>query len=906
MTEYNLRVVLDALKEADKAGATEDATRLAQIAERLSTQPTQTPPKKPSSAYQAKGIATSLGAPVDLFASGFRAVGLGSEEPFGGSKSIERGFRAIGVDIPEGPPKDVGEHAHAAVGEAAGMLIPAMGAFKLLTRGAGLVANISRQIFGTMVKHPAATITAEVTGGIGLGVGRKIGEEHPALSPAIETVGGIAGGLVPSALAYTPTRLALRTGKWALGKMSIPFTEAGAKYRAGDFLKKQVADPAEVSTILREGSISGMPPVAMTGEKRLMALYNHIKDLNPINDARAIEQINKAAFKLQQEMKILGEGSTEILRAITEKRIASIELGMDNRVMQGVARAKEKIDSIPIAQRYSQESIVVRNELTKVMHQERELVKEIWKVVPKKILVGVEKTKSTMAKTLEEIPSAQRTDIPAVLNKHIVFEENIKSTTINEMQGLRSKLLETSRQARANSRWNKARIAEDMADAILEDITLSAGKTTTPEGELLKTALAATRQFKQRFEQGTPGKILGYERTSAPSIAPELTLDIATSGKGVVDINKVVVTQEAREATERYMARSFTDYSLDKAGVVDTVKAKKWVRNNEEILDSFPDLRNQLTDATEAQSLATATKATMDARRAALRDPNISVAAEFIGADVGEEIKRILKSPNTVFATNQLVKQAGKDTTGKALGGLRGGFIEHILDSSSIGAFNDIGERTLSGKAMLGFINHNGGVLREVFSRQQIFRMNKVGQELARLETLGKTRGMEIEYSDAVSNILKFASRFGGAAVGRHWGKMVGAGGTVQIPGFFAQNWYKITSKLTKNRFENLVHDAIMSPDGKLLETLLMPINKPGSRGLNEKEVGKRLNAWLLAEGNRVLQDIVGETSETTSKTFKAPEEVKAAFDSGKFGDPNAPETQENAANILRSQFGFE
>jgi len=43
-----------------------------------------------------------------------------------------------------------------------------------------------------------------------------------------------------------------------------------------------------------------------------------------------------------------------------------------------------------------------------------------------------------------------------------------------------------------------------------------------------------------------------------------------------------------------------------------------------------------------------------------------------------------------------------------------------------------------------------------------------------------------------------------------------------------------------------------------------------------------------------------------SESVLNSPEEVKAAFDSGKFGDPNAPGTQENAANILRSQFGFE
>jgi len=872
-----LKDVLNALKGADEAGNTEDASQLAQIADRLiKSKPTETIGKptsigeapaistlkeKPTS-YLPKGLARSFGAPVDIISAGLGAVGLGVDEPFGGSKSIESGLRAIGLDIPKRPPKSVGEHIYSGVGEATGMLIPGVLGMKALSRGTGIAANIAKQIYGTMVKHPTAAVATEITGGVGMGAGRKIGEEHPELGMVPELVGGIVGGMAPTAINYMPSRLAFKAAKKVAEKVSLPFTEAGARYRAGEFIKKQVADPTATTKTLAVESISGLPPVAMTGEKRLMALYNQVKSLDPATDAKAIEQITKVAFKLEREMRVLGRGSPEILKDMTEKRIASIELGMDNRIAKRMEAVQRKVDSLPVAQRQSQESIIVRNELTKVMHEERELVKKTWLDVPRKVTVEVKNTKAAFAKISEELATAQKSDIPIVLRNHMVLKEDVTSTTVNEMQGLRSKLLEVSRQARANSQWNKSRIAEDMADAILEDMTISAGKTVTPEGELLNTALASTKQFKQRFEQGTVGKILGYERTSAPSIAPELTLDIATRGKGIVDINKVVVTPEARIATEKYIARSFTDYSLDPNGAVSPAKVQKFLRNNEELLDSFPNLRKQMENIGGAQKLATATKTTMEARKAALRDPKVSAAGRFLNTNVGDEIKGILKSSNPALLTKQLVNQARKDTTGQAVEGLRGGFIEHILDKSSIGGFNDLGEKTLSGRTILGFIKDNNNVLNQVFSSEQIGRMNRIGQELAKIETLEQTRGMGIEFSDTMSNLLKFASRFGGAAAGRHWGKMVGAGGTVQIPGFFAQQWHKIATSLTKDRFEKLVYDAIVSPDKKLLEALLMPINKPVSMGGKSKEVAIRLNAWLMATGNQVLQDIIAEEGE--------------------------------------------
>jgi len=860
---YELDEVLDALREADRLGEVEDAQRLAEIADTMTRQQSRPDREQPKS-YMAKGFARGLGGITDLINTGLQSIGLGTEEPFGGQKSIERGFGALGFNVPEKPPETLGEHARAGVGEALSFFGPGIGVAKMVAGGTKaatgvptMAANISKQILGTMARHPMATLTAEVGGGAGMGVGRKVGEEYPEYGPLAEMVGGVAGGVAPSALKYAPSVLGLRAAKWVGGKLSLPFSETGARYRAGDFLKKQVADPEATIEALTEESLSGLPATVMSGEKRLMALYNNIRNLDPVADAREIQRISDAAFKLQQETKALGEGSMEILRTMTEKRVASIELGMDARVAKSMEIAQRKVDALPVAQRQSQESIIVRNELTRVMKDEHSRVKDLWLEVPKETNVGIGNTQKAFYGIVDDLPTAQRSDIPVVLRNHGIFKEGVSGTTVNEMQGLRSKLLEVSRHARSNGQWNKARIADDVADAILEDIGITAERiATTPEGEILNTALKASKKFKQQFEQGVPGKVLGYDKTGAPSVAPEITLDIAMSRSNWVDIDKVAITPEARKATERYMARSFTDYTLGPDGSINPQKAAKWIQKNEELLDSFPDLRTRLSDIGASQELAINTKTTMDARKASLRDPKISVAGKFLGTDIGGEIKTILKSPGSEEVMRQLVQQARKDKTGEALEGLRGGFVEHILDKSSVGGFNDLGEKALSGKAMLGFINNNRVTLRNVFPQEQIGRMTRVAKELAKLETLEQTKGMTIEYQDAVSNMLKFASRFGGAAAGRHWGRALGAGGTVQIPGFFADQWHRVASFLTKNRFEKLINDAIMAPDGKLLESLLLPMDKPIYQAKNAKELNTRLNAWLMGAGSSVIRDV--------------------------------------------------
>ena len=885
-----LRDVLDALKEADRVGAVDDARKLAQVADRLTkaqpelswrqAQPepelswVQGQPEPAPQSYLAKGVAGALGAPVDITSAILRKVGVirpKAPPSFGGSKSIEEGFRKVGFNVPKRPPETTSEYIGQGIGEAMGMFVPGMGVVKHLKEGTGLAASIAKGIWATMKRHPWATATSELAGGAGAGFGRKVGKEHPGAGPIPELIGGLAGGMAPGIVRTvpTPTRLVFKGGKWAWRKVSYPFSKAGVRQRAGEFLKKQVANPATSAAAAVEKSIGELPPVAMTGEKRLMALYKGITKLDPIKDAKVIEQVSNAAFKLKNEIKALGEGSPEILQFMVEKRIASLELAMDNRVLKALNAAQKKLNALPIARRQSQESIIVRDELTKVMRQENKNVQDVWKVVPKQIKVGVGNTKKIATDILEDLPTAQQGDFPAVLRNHSILKKDVTSTTIKEMQGLRAKLLEIGRQAKSLHKFNKHRITKKVSNAMLQDMTVTASNNLkTPEGKLLDIALSATRQFKHRFEEGTVGKILGYSKTSAPTISPELTLDIATSKKGVVDINKIVVTPEARAATKRYMARSFTDYSLDKNEILVPHKARRWIRNNEEILDSFPNFRSQLEDISQAQDLALSTKATMEVRKARLRDPRISVASRFLRADVGDEVKRILKAHNPVKDTNQLVRMARKDTTGKAMDGLRGGFIEHILDTSSIGDFNSFGERTLSGNEMLGFMNKNKNVLRQVFKPEQISRMKKIGGELSKLEILAKTEGAKIVYNDIISNFIDRAAGVVGAAVGRWGGRFTKMGGTIQGPGYTAQFFRKIINLLTNNSFEQLVSDAITEPDGKLLEALLLPINKPetltGMKNIKTLEI--RMHAWLLGTGSRVMRDIAEEESENEQR----------------------------------------
>jgi hypothetical protein len=865
MAEMTFQNALKAMRIAQESGQTEKAIRMAQIAKQLEGE------NKSIGAlpFANRAIAELAGAPADIIRGGLEKIpNVKLADPFLGRKSIESGMRSIGIKLPEEgqQPKAVGEHVGRTVGEVSSLLIPSTAVIKSI-KGISTAGRVSQNIYQSMVKHPYLTMASELGGGVGAGVGRAAGEQNFPDSPigrtTAEVVGGFGGALTPTALVNTPKQLLFRGGKTLLQKMTLPFTESGAKYRAGKYLKNQVASPQKTVKALGEATISDLPPVVAAGEKRLVALYKSMIGQSPVTDADTIETLSKSIIKLEGEMRKLGYGSPELLTEITRKRVAAIELNIDRRVMGAMDKATERLNAIPVAERRVAESRIVRSELEKVMATEWDKNKALWKQVPKDIEIGFEETRIAYQQMFDDLPQAQKVDIPPELKSSpIIKNEKLRITNLKEMQGLRSKLLETSRIAGSNKEWNKARIANDMADAILLDMETSASASDISS---FKTALASTKHFKTRFESGITGKILGRGRDAAPSIDPSLTLDVSVGRmkqRGAVGIDKVAVTPEARQATSRYLARSFTEHASPK-GTIDPHKAQRWIKNNEAILDQFPDLRKQLSDATGAQELADTTRIAMNTRLKALQDPKVSMSAEFLNTkSMGTAIDNIFKSKTPIRLTREMVRQARKDTTGNALEGLKGGFVDDILDKSLAGPFNELGEKTLSGRTMLNYLKRNDKTLREVFDNETITRMRRIGMELAKIEGFERTPKftgkIEDEMKDLASSALRLFSRVGGAQFGR-WVASATGGGTVQTPGIFSDRFKSFANFLNRDRAFQLIHDAIISPDPKLLRSLMQPIDKPKLAKKNLILLNKTINAWLIGSGKRVMDDIEKE-----------------------------------------------
>jgi hypothetical protein len=230
MSELN--TVMNALRKADAAGNTEDAKKLAAIAERLSKSPQLEKQGTGTMPFVNKAIAESVGAPVDLLTKGINLIpGVDIQTPVGGSESIKSGMEAIGIELPpEGrEPQSIPEHIGRGVGEVASFMIPGGAAAKYLSKSTGIAGRISNDIIKAMGKHPWLTMSSELSAGVGAGTARgaaAIETDSPAVQTGAEILGGVAGGVAPYA---TPFRLLQRFGMPVVRKLSVPFTKCRGK-----------------------------------------------------------------------------------------------------------------------------------------------------------------------------------------------------------------------------------------------------------------------------------------------------------------------------------------------------------------------------------------------------------------------------------------------------------------------------------------------------------------------------------------------------------------------------------------------------------------------------------------------------------------------------------------------------
>ena len=805
-------------------------------------------------------IAEAAGTPVDLANLALKYMGLPvSDRPFGGSASIEEGLARLGRAtstpmVPEiGQEPETGpEYIGRGVGQAASMLIPGYGLARLAVSSARpVVAGVGRTIANAPVAAPVSTLAGELASGAGAGAGRYMAEQSAPDSEIAGTVGELVGGFTPSlatlAAKYGPTGLAYRGMRGAI----TPFTETGAGIRAGRRLQSLVPEPGVAAAAAEAPTISELTPAQRTEDVRLLSLEKAVAQADPAKAKELADQAATAQETLLREARTLGGDPAET-RAFFEARRERLDNALVAHVDQARARAQERVAALEPNSSAEDASRVVRDEFDKAYDVSRRQEDELWRNIPQDVQVNTAPLFERFAKLVNDTPVTGQDDIPAYARQFLgqgeakQLEETVSPATLQRM---RSRLLEMERLAYREGRRTEGSTIGKIADDILETMN-SIPDITGPYA----VARDFTRKLNQTFREG-PIKALTRTEDSSSFIPEELTLSRLLGaggvGGGVAERSIMEATGEsptARAAIQDYLMRSLRDRAVTAEGRIKPEAASSWMRRNEALLEQYPDIRKTLTDALAAQTRAEGIEGVQTTISREMRTAAETPLGRFLGGDPTDAVARVFKAENPTEVAVSLRRSAARDSSGKALAGLRGAFVEDLFARAR--SVTPDGE-VFNGSVIVDALKNpqQRGAFEAVLGADDLKRLEQIGKEFTALERArGDLPSVGGVVGDMPSKILDSVARIAGAKFGAFIGGG-SAGSSLQSASMMSSRFRDWSRSLTTDRAEKLLSRAVTDPE---LFATLMRENRTVRQ---QDETTRRLQGWLAGSAGRALFD---------------------------------------------------
>ena len=819
------------------------------------------------------GIARTVGAPVDLISAMLSAFGLGHEEPLGGSRSIQRGLAAIGMTVPLGEEEKLGRAGR--VGEvvgataAAGPAIVAGGvrsaAKQALTRQPSVAGRISQDIAETAIRAPKRFVAGEVTAATTAGLaGFEAAQRFPD-SQGAQAMAEIGGGFGPTIVSRTVVPAVKGGIKLTafvleriplLGKFIVKnvrgFVSAlrpkGTVSRVEARVRRAVEDPEVAAARLKRKDILEEAPLTAaqkTEEGGLLALERSVMESTPELSLRRQGQLAEVNQTIRNAM---DAPVREIPTAKVKEYLQSL---LDTRLSIAAARADERLAVLGTKATREDINRLAREEILRARVAARAQESQLHESIPQSARVPTRAGQEAFVDFQLNLSAAQRADIPAVAKRLLdPASKNFlgPNTTVKEIRGLQGKLREDARIARSAEKFNRARIADELADALNDDIANAAGGPEVREA--VDVAVAFSRDFNDRFTRGAVGKLLGTERAGGVAVREGLTLEVTVGARGARAREDTDALLEAvrRSGDEGAMRGHIEGFLIDdfrrtavRGGRVDTKAAERYLRDNQDVLARFPELRRSMERARVAGDELSAAER--------IANPEVSRAAVFIKAPPGQEIERVINTTNPKQAMEELVVLARTDSTGQAEKGLKAAFLNFLLRRSEVAELTAVGARTeigdvpfISGSKMTKAINDPEVLqaMQGLYTRQEMVRINKIRQTALVLDRArGAREAGEGVIGDEPATVLLLLGRVSGAQIGRVLARFTG-GGTVQTPGILAAQTRKLMLAGVRDPAGRLLTDII--GDEKLFKAALLPLDTPA----RVSAVRAKLNAWVI------------------------------------------------------------
>ena len=830
------------------------------------------------------GITDIIGAPVDLLnqlprlgnllpgEQGFQPI---SDNPVGGSQFLRNtmsnlfdiGYKNV-EDLPaDQRPFAVGGEV---VGQTAGTVVPIaaaarnVSALNALTQTAPK-SNVGAEILDTVVKtqarNPATTAGLEMGLSVPAAVGAGIAEAVDPGDPTSRLYGEIAGAFSP--LVVTST---LPDAIKGFTRFLSSRTEKGVETQAARLLQKDLvdagSDPERLAAILRASGDTSQTSAQVTGDERLLAIENQlVNDASQLSDdvakqtKEAIGEFN-AAYR-----QAIASGDPDLVRQAAVARreyfLASIKGRAD--------RAEQKAKQIESTTLRTTDPNAANARAREILDEELEVARttenQLWSAVKRDVNVSADKLlskynefRAELIETGESLPAPIETLIKNIKKSKPKKGLAKGETTSGALLKVRSRYLKLAKQARSKKDFGDARVYQQLADAMLDDLDVVVGDAAS-------TARAFSRELNKNFTQGYMGRTLGFEGDGSLRVAPERTLESAVDSSDVQQRLNLAAQQRAAGGQADALLQQQQDFFTNLAarstnfdGSVNPDKLQTFINNNADTLRSLG-LEDALTNVTAQRRLADRVSAS--AQRANKFFDQKSAAARILKVNnVNEAVSKALTSGNVDQQIQDFANLAKRSDNPAVLDGLRYGIYETLLDSATIpnsglisgNRLEQLFNATSGGKTLKKTLVDTGAI-----TSGQANNIDRLIKKTKQFEAALANTSRAEDLLGGEDIFFDLLLRVGGANIGSMGAVSQATGTPLVLAGAGVRASQRFFDKLPRLAVKGVLAEAVKNP--KLMATLL---EKPvGIKATNLRN--KRLNAILvqagILDGSEILEE---------------------------------------------------
>lgn len=299
-----------------------------------------------------RGLANTIGAPVDLVNFGLRKAGLPvSDTPFGGSESIKRGLGLVGANPDDLKPASTTEKLLQGAGEGlAGAVVP-----EAALAGAarsGLAAAAPRTVEALQSAFGAGNSTAASATNAAIGAaGGLTGTGAEELAPEkFKPLANMAGNLVGGGAAALGAA-GVQAGARAAGKAveGMALTAKTQEKLAGKAIRESAQDPGAVSEAILDNPreiVPGSKPTTfqLTGDMGLGALERDVATASPEKFTQRRAEQNEA--RVGELTSLQPTGAPEDVSAFLRQRLGEIDAQTQGAVDSATQSAQRSAASL--------------------------------------------------------------------------------------------------------------------------------------------------------------------------------------------------------------------------------------------------------------------------------------------------------------------------------------------------------------------------------------------------------------------------------------------------------------------------------------------------------------------------------------------------------------------------------